>query len=125
MSLMWVETGSGTRTGFWAAFKQPEHRPDGGIGTSEWLNLDTGAGLLLVADGEWRTGGTFVLWYARPGAGELSNVSHLMWPANRTAFEQDDPNDWQTVKDRCTKLVSAMVSAQPLSQLTRETPSSE
>lgn len=51
--MAWLSTGSSKLTEGWDSFLQPkikfEDRTD-----AEWINLNTGASLVMVADGGWR-----------------------------------------------------------------------
>lgn len=107
----WIDTGYFPRDGddtIWGqTFK--EMCDDGGIGANQWLNVDTGALLLLIASGGWKTGGQFHLFYTRPHdvvrdiTGALGTMSDR--PRFSPRFDQGDPGHWQTVKDSCTHAV--------------------
>lgn len=108
---MWIKSSETAKTeSFWSRFTLPERHGNAGIGVIEWLNLDTGAGMALVGDGEWRTGGRFLLWYASPGATEIMDLTTLL--SRRTATEfRPDPQHWNVVQLACTKIVDKFLDA--------------
>ncbi len=110
----WIRTGGGTRSQMWRdSSPVPDLQPDGGIGTVEWIDLDGGGSFLLVADGEWRTGGHFRLAWLRPGTSAPVEITGLLWPVT-TRFDPD-PQHHSAVKDGVVEFVDRLLSSRLLS----------
>lgn len=103
----WYRTGTAGFTGVWTKTDLPAREPDGGIGYVEWLNLATGAALLLACDGQWRTGGKFRLFYKRPGSDVAVETDELLWPVQHSFGI--DSSEWSVVQTRCVRYIDALV----------------
>lgn len=107
----WVQL-KGRRHDVWASNDLTKFKlePHGGLTEAEFVYLETGASLLLIADGGWRTGGRYRLLYRDPG-GVFSELQ--VFPLTGGTFA-DDPNDWTDVFAKCLGLTKELLSTQTL-----------
>ncbi|NLT28885.1 MAG: hypothetical protein GXX86_00270 [Propionibacterium sp.] len=82
-------------------------RSAGGISASEWFDLASGAGLLLVPDGKWNEGGRWHLYYIAPGTTQPVNADHLLKVVD--PVYRRNPVHWAEVEARCVEFVNHLV----------------
>lgn len=60
--------------------------PNGGMGSYEWVDLSTGAMILMVPEGTWETGGEYRLWWFNPANHHVLDITGML---SNLALEAD------------------------------------
>lgn len=107
----WIRNPDIAASPVWNSIALPEGRVnDGlglndGIGVVEWLNLATGAALLLDADGSRSAGGEVRLYWLAPGASEAKDVSALLGGKEGRRYPANGKDEADAAKGRAQRLV--------------------
>lgn len=105
---MWI--ASQGRSDIWADADVPLGN-GGGIGCHEWINLDTGAALLLHPSAKWSQGGGFQLFYLRPGITLAVDLTEKYFTTGMNTYPRGDERGWEAPKARCISFVTNLVGA--------------
>lgn len=99
------------RSAVWRSAVQ-DLAPHGGIGHAEFINFDTGAAMLVAADGEWRTGGRFRIFYRCP-VGEMTEVRDHLWRLKDAARYPlgSDSTAWSDAKSSVISGLTELLAA--------------
>lgn len=90
----------------WGNLNAVTIRPAGGMRASEWFNLDTGAGFMLMPDGKWNEGGRWHLFYLAPGSNIPANVDN--WLKVDARYPRN-PVGWHAAEERCLEFVDFLL----------------
>lgn len=105
---MWIV--STDRSDIWTGSEVPLGN-GGGIGCHEWVNLDTGAALLLYPTSKWSQGGAFLLYYLRPGSSLVVDITEKVFTTGMNEYPRGDAEGWEAPKARCITVVTHLVTA--------------
>jgi len=105
---MWMV--SRDRSDIWTGAEVPIGN-GGGIGCHEWLELDTGAALLLYPTGKWSQGGTFRLYYLRPGTTLVVDLTEKFFTPGMNDYPRGHETAWEEIKGRCITFVTNVLGA--------------
>ena len=105
---MWIV--SKDRSDVWTGAEVPLGN-GGGIGCHEWLNLDTGAALLLYPTGKRSQGGAFLLYYLRAGTELVVDITEKFFSAEMNVYPRNKSDGWEAPKARCISFVTNAIGA--------------
>lgn len=115
LGCMWIDTGSrtlpaGVEEQLVALRLVRDDRSD-----NVWVNIDTGATLILACDGGWRhpNSSRFLIFFRAPGGvDELLDVTHAL-TEQRVSFDptQTGSGTYDTIREEIIQDVSARISA--------------
>lgn len=106
----WINTESSRCTERWGQLQLPQPGAGRTARTAEWLNLASGAALLLLPD-DYRTGHRIRLLYLAPQATSPADCSVLLGPVYGGEFTTGDEQDQLDLFEACVRFMDAVLRA--------------